>query len=127
MAKEGLFFASVGRLHATRHVPVIGVLAQGLWAVLLCVVTQLLWPVDLGFLVDGVVFVDWVFFALCGAALWRLGARGRGKAFAIAFVVLSVAVAVGAIATNPRASAAGCAVVALGGLAFAILPRRVRN
>lgn len=133
MSKEGLFPDAVGRLHPTRHVPVVAVLVQGLWAVVLLAATHA-WALAqgeagagdvLGFLLDGVVFVDWLFFGLCGLAMFRLRRAGHGdsaggyrvrypRVVAGAFTLFALAVTTGAVATNPRASIAGLAVCAVG-------------
>jgi APA family basic amino acid/polyamine antiporter len=143
MARQGLFFAAAGRLHPTRHVPVLGVLVQGIWAILLCVGSHLAVLAlqsegsaqdALGFLLDGVVFVDWLFFGLCGVALLRLRAAGHGEAdggfrtpccgpVSWAFTALALGVMAGAIWTSPLASGAGLSMCALG-LPFFLRLRR---
>ncbi|MGE0143799.1 MAG: APC family permease [Planctomycetota bacterium] len=124
MAKEGLFFRHAGVLHATRGVPVLGVIAQGSWAIALCALGQWLFRFDLGFLLDGVVFVDWLFFALCGAALLRLGATGSARVFGIAFTLAAITITVGAVATNSVPSLVGLGVVALGAVVYFVTFRR---
>lgn len=134
MARQGLFFQSAGRLHPTLHVPVVGVLVQGLWGFALCVGTHVVLASasdggsaqdSLGFLLEGVVFVDWLFFGLCGIALLRLRARGEGEAdggfraplptfVACAFTALALAVTAGAIWTKPEPSLVGLGICALG-------------
>ena len=126
MAKEGLFPAAFGRLHARLGTPVLGVLSQGLWAVVVLLLVHFVFArgstMDtLGFVCDGVVFVDWLFFALCGAALLRLrGSRPDalrvpgGAAIALLFLVSAATVTAGAIWQQGRASLAGFALVALG-------------
>ena len=109
----------------TVGVPVVGVLVQGLWGIALCAGGYFVFGVDLGFLLDGVVFVDWLFFALCGAALLRLRARGAGDAdggfrtplvgpVCVAFTVLALLVMAGSIWTSPAASSAGLGLCAAG-------------
>jgi APA family basic amino acid/polyamine antiporter len=136
MSNEGLFPAAVGRLHPTRHVPVVAVLVQGLWAVVLLLATHA-WADSwgggggagdvLGFLLDGVVFVDWLFFGLCGLALFRLRRTGGENAadgyrmryprvVAGAFTLFALAVTTGAVATSPLPSLAGLAVCGAGGV-----------
>jgi hypothetical protein len=69
----------------------------------------------LGHLVDGVVFVDWLFFALCGVALATRPASGpASRAVGIAFAAGAAAVSAGAIAGQSAASAIGLGVVLLG-------------
>lgn len=126
MAQEGLFPAAFGRLHATLGTPVLGVLSQGLWAVALLLLVHFVFARDstmdtLGFVCDGVVFVDWLFFALCGAALLRLrGSRPGalripgGSLVALLFLVCAAAVTIGAVWQQWRASLTGLVMVALG-------------
>ena len=80
----------------------------------------------LNFLLNGVVFVDWMFYGACGVALlvllwqradWRRGDRayfGAGVLFALS----ALAVTVGAIATKPAPTIAGLAVLVIGVAAF---------
>jgi APA family basic amino acid/polyamine antiporter len=80
MAREGLFFASWGRLVGARRVPVAGLLSQGALAL-----AYLLWSqeellfgprvergMDFEVLTSSVVFAEWIFHALVAAALIRL-------------------------------------------------------
>lgn len=147
MAEQGLFPRAFARRHATSGAPVVGTLGQGLWAVLLMVGAHLWASVaageaaprtidTLGFLCDGVVFVDWLFFTLCGGALLVLRRRGgpapfalrAGGAVATAFTLGAAAVTVGAVATNRLPSVAGGALAALGLLGWFVLrPRRARG
>ena len=76
----------------------------------------------LGFLCDGVVFVDWLFLSLCGGALLVLRRRSAeapwrvpgGGFVALIFTVGGFAVTLGAVATNLAPSATGGSLVALG-------------
>ena len=133
MAQRGLFPAPVGRIHPTLGAPVLAVVCQGGFAILLLVVTQWMLGQDLGFLLDGVVFVDWMFFVLCGSGMLLLRRRGAGAAgfrapggtwIAIVFTLLALGVMAGAIWQSPNASLAGLAVVAVGAAVFAAWTRR---
>jgi APA family basic amino acid/polyamine antiporter len=137
MAQQGLFPAAFGRMHPRLQTPVLGVLGQGLWAVVLLLAVHTLTGestmTTLGFVCDGVVFVDWLFFAACGAALLRLratrtdGLRLPGsRGIAAAFLAGAVAVTLGAVWQQRLASATGLAVVLLG-LPFAWLALRSRR
>ncbi len=132
MAQERLFPAAFGRLHDRLRTPVLAVLAQGLWAVALLLVVHFVFARGttmhtLGFVCDGVVFVDWIFYAACAAALLRL--RGRrtdgalripgGGIAAILFLLAALAITAGALWQQGAASLAGLAVVVLG-LPFAL-------
>jgi hypothetical protein len=81
-----------------------------------------------------VVFVDWLFFGLCGVALLRLRRAGHGEAdggfrtpccgpVSWAFTALALGVMAGAIWTSPLASGAGLSMCALG-LPFFLRLRR---
>lgn len=138
MAQEGLFPAAFGRLHERLGTPVLGVLTQGLWGIVLLLLVHFVFAegstIDtLDFVCTGVVFADWVFFALCGAALLRLrGSREGalqlpgGDVAALLFCLLSVAVTIGSIWQQRSASLTGLALVALG-LPFAWRGRRSRR
>ncbi|MCB9899627.1 MAG: APC family permease [Planctomycetes bacterium] len=146
MSKEGLLPAGVGRLSSTTGAPVIAVLVQGLWAALLLGGVWLLRRDDPGSVLDvlleGVVFVDWIFYGACGAALLVLLHRQRDvpatqrdgglfgveptRAVARLFVLASFAITAGALASTSRVPAlTGLAVCGLGVLAFPLLRRRV--
>jgi APA family basic amino acid/polyamine antiporter len=128
MAREGLFPAAFGRLHARFGTPLLGVLGQGLWAVVLLFGVHLFargadqTTDTLGFVCDGVVFVDWLFFTLCGAALLRLRRKAGPGAFrlpggglvAALFAAGALAVTIGALAEQRQASLTGVAIVAVG-------------
>ena len=105
---------------------------QGIWAIVLLVGTYLLVAGDpkktLDFLLQGVVFVDWLFYGACGLALLRLrrleseGARGR--ALPLAFAALALAVMAGAIWTSTGPSLTGLCICALGVPCFVWMRRR---
>jgi APA family basic amino acid/polyamine antiporter len=125
MAKQRLFFAAAARLDPRFGSPTLAVLAQGGWALVLLAASHLAFRdragAALDFLLSGVVFVDWLFFALCGIALLRLSSRQGSPTFypgarvaAKLFTLLACAVMVGAIATHPVPSLLGLAVCALG-------------
>ncbi|MEO6594481.1 MAG: APC family permease [Planctomycetota bacterium] len=145
MARAGCFPAAFGVLHPRFQTPVLGVLGQGVWGIVLLFAVHgfASWGVEgstistLAFVCDGVVFVDWLFFMLCGAALlvlrWRGGPGERrvpgGGLVALAFALSALAVSVGALVVYPVASLAGAAIVGLGLLALfaAAVTRRARD
>ncbi len=76
MARDGLFFKSVGRLNPC-HVPAVGLVLQGVWAVLLVLPrTRLHGPEPYGNLysnlLDYVISVELIFYALAVAAVFVL-------------------------------------------------------
>lgn len=133
MAQRRLFFASAGRLHPRFHVPMLAVLVQGGWGVVILFAAHLFFGDarhTIGFLLDGVIFVDWVFFTLSGVALLVMlrrdggGQKGlRTALLALAFTLAGAAIATGAVASNPQASLAGVTVIAVGLLAYLRLRR----
>lgn len=128
MGREGQLPAVFGRLAPRAGVPTAAILTQGLWAAGLLAVVALVRRDDpgslLGFLLDGVVFADWLFYGLCGLALLRLrglpggvGFRAPGgAAVALVFVLAAGTVAVAALVSNPAATLAGGAALVLGAL-----------
>ncbi|MBK8149332.1 MAG: amino acid permease [Acidobacteria bacterium] len=63
MAQDGVMFKSLGRLSATR-VPVLALVAQGLWACLLAL------SGSFDALTDYVIFGSWIFYALATASVF---------------------------------------------------------
>lgn len=136
MARDGVFFAAAGKLSTRNGAPIVGVLIQGFCSITLLLMVSLCFNGDpgdtLGFLLDGVVFVDWAFFFLCGLALLRLrrctepgGFRAPGgQLIALGFCAMSLLVAVSSITLSPAASATGLASVLLGAAVYWLLWRK---
>lgn len=140
MAKRGLFLRACGHLHPRFGSPIVGVLAQGLWAIVLLVLVHLACglasdpapktsrPTTLGTLdslLNGVVFVDWLFYALCGLALITLARRpGSTLLFrfspfvAWTFTAFAAVVMAGAVVTQSTSSLVGAALCLLGILPY---------
>lgn len=127
MANRGLFFAGVGRLHPRFGTPALGILIQGVWA------TVLMWGVYLGFensigsldfLLNGVVFIDWLGFGVCGLGLLVLlhrRARSKGEvleagsfALGVLFALAALGVTAGALWTKSMSSLVGLGVLVAG-------------
>jgi APA family basic amino acid/polyamine antiporter len=138
MARRGLFLPACGRLHPRLGSPVVGVLVQGVWAMVILIAAHLTFGQNgrgtldtLGAVLTGVVFVDWLFYALCGLALIAL-ARRRGVALlwrssplvAGLFAAAAAVVMIGAIATDPVPSLVGAGLCALGVVPFLYFQRR---
>jgi len=130
MAQQGCFPKAFGKLHPRFHTPVLGVLGQGLWGVLLLLSVHAFVTLrgdgnttdSLDFVCNGVVFVDWLFYGLCGLALLVLRRRapsGEGRVpfgglVGLLFALGALVVTLGAIWTKAQASATGAVLVLLG-------------
>jgi APA family basic amino acid/polyamine antiporter len=66
MARDGLFFDRAGQLHPAFRTPVFGLIAQAIWAMVLCI------SGTYGQLLDYVIFAALVFYFLTTLALFRL-------------------------------------------------------
>jgi basic amino acid/polyamine antiporter, APA family len=66
MARQGLFFEQVAKVHPRYLVPVVSILLQGAWAIVLTLVG------NFDRLFSYVIFVAWIFYALGGAAVFIL-------------------------------------------------------
>jgi APA family basic amino acid/polyamine antiporter len=116
MARDGIFFEAVGRLHPQSRVPVLAIALQGLAAAVIAVsgrYEQIL---------NYVVSVDFISFGLTGVALFVYRRRGERAAFrapghpvTTAFFVLSCwAVVAATIHRYPRDSVIGLSILAAG-------------
>ncbi len=73
MAEDGLFFRSVARIHPRTRVPVVAILLQSVWTILIAVsgrYEQIL---------NYVVSMDFIFFGLSATTLFVLRRRGIGE------------------------------------------------
>jgi APA family basic amino acid/polyamine antiporter len=73
MAERGLFFRRVAEIHPRYRTPAFAIVLQGAWAAILV----LFWR-TFESLIAYVVFTDWIFFALTGAAVLVLRRRAPG-------------------------------------------------
>jgi APA family basic amino acid/polyamine antiporter len=117
MARDGVFFPSLAKLHPRFHTPALAILLQSAWAL------GLLFTGKYEDLLNTVVFADWVFFGLTVAALFRLRSRFALKEgfrtpgypwLPAAFVLVAIAVVLSVIRTAPERSAMGVGLFALG-------------
>lgn len=131
MARRGLFLRACAHVHPRFGSPIVGVLVQGGWAIVLLLAVHAVVRAhgrttdSLGYLLDGVVFVDWLFYALCGFALLRLARRPGAQLLsrwsplvAVLFCALACAVMIGAIAVSPWPSLVGGVLCGVGVLAY---------
>ena len=128
MARDGLFFPALARVHPRFGTPALAIVFQAVWS------AGLVTAGNYGGLVDSVVFADWIFFGLSAAAVFVLRARGpvpEGRFRApfypvlpLLFVAASVVAVASAIGSSPQRSAFGAALLALGVPVYFFFARR---
>jgi APA family basic amino acid/polyamine antiporter len=132
MAKDGLFFPALARLHPRYRTPTGAILFQGTWAVLLTVTGTY------ADLLDYVVFGDWIFFGATAATLFIFRARERWgqepetvrfrmpfyPTGPVVFILAALYVVVGSVVSNPGNAARGSGLIALGIPVFLYWERR---
>lgn len=118
VARDGLFFASFATLHPKWRTPVVALIVQGVWAVIL------VYSGSYGQLLDYVVFADWIFFGACAAALFVLRRHDHDRDIpfrmplhpwsTLLFIAAAVYVVIGSIVSNPGNALIGGALLLLG-------------
>jgi len=118
MARDRLFFERAGALHPAFRTPVFGLVAQAVWAAILCV------SGTYGQLLDYVVFAALIFYLLTTVALFRLRrtqpelprpVRAFGYPVLPALYIVAIAfLLVVLLVQRPVYSGAGLGIVALG-------------
>ncbi|MBC7985114.1 MAG: amino acid permease, partial [Sphingomonadaceae bacterium] len=130
MAEDGLFFRSIATVSPRTHVPILAVLLQGAAAIAVAL------SGTYGQILSYVVSVDFIWFALTGAALFVYRAREPGGAgFRLPlhplitgfFVAACALVVVATVWNNPINSAIGFAIVLAGVPACLFWMRRRRS
>jgi APA family basic amino acid/polyamine antiporter len=131
MGADRLFFEGLGRLHPRFQTPSLAIILQAAWGVVLVLTGTY------ADLVDSVVFGDWIFFTLTVGAVflfrsrYPLQARPPGSFrtpgypwFPAFFVVTGIGAVASAVASNPKRSAIGTALLATGIPVFLFYSRR---
>jgi basic amino acid/polyamine antiporter, APA family len=131
MAKDGLFFERLARLHPRFQTPALAIVLQGAWGIVLVATGSYVE------LVDSVVFADWIFFGLAGAAIFLFRRRiplearepdsFRTPGYPIVpalFVAAALYVVASALLSNPGRALVGSALLALGAPVFLFFSRR---
>ncbi|HEX7337170.1 MAG TPA: amino acid permease [Gemmatimonadales bacterium] len=135
MARDGLFFPSLARLHPRYRTPSAAILFQGGWGILLTISGRY------GDLLDYVVFGDWIFFGATAATLLVYRSREQGgrenalirfrmpgyPVLPLIFLAAAVYVVAGSAASNPANAIRGTALIALGVPVFLFWEKRKRT
>ena len=119
MATDGLFFRRVAQLHPRYQTPAFAIILQSAWAILLI----LFWGTFEN-LISYVVFTDWIFFAMAGAAVFVLRRKEpdavrpyRTAGYPLTplfFVLVSLWFVLNTFVSRPDEAWAGIAFLALG-------------
>jgi APA family basic amino acid/polyamine antiporter len=130
MAKDGLFFFSLSRIHPRFHTPALAVCAAGICSAVLAAsgtYEQLL---------AYVVFIGWIFYALAAGSLFVYRKRFPdavrpyrvpGYPFTpIAFIVAAMAIVANTIVMRPAQAGVGLGIVLLGAPAYAFWRRKAK-
>ena len=131
MARDGIFFAPLARIHPRFGTPALAIAVQAIWAVLLVLTGTY------GDLVDSVVFADWIFFGLTVASLFVFRRRPpatepgtspfRAPGYPLLpalFVAAAALVVWSVLRTNPGRSAVGVALLLAGVPVYLFYARR---
>jgi APA family basic amino acid/polyamine antiporter len=128
MAERGLFFRGIADLHPRWRTPARAILLQTAWACVLVVA----WG-TFESLVSYVLFVDWLFFGLTGAAVFVLRRRQGAPAsyrvpgypvVPLAFIGMSLWFLASTLWGQPRQALAGAGLLALGVPVYLFWKRR---
>ncbi|HUQ83951.1 MAG TPA: amino acid permease [Gemmatimonadaceae bacterium] len=133
MARDGVFLQAAARVHPKFGSPHISVLIMGGWSIALILITQ----GEIGALLSGVVFADWIFFGLGAASVFALR-RSRPDAprpyrawgYPVVpglFVVAAVLGIVSAYVSSPKTSLLGTGILLVGILVFYWTTRASRS
>jgi APA family basic amino acid/polyamine antiporter len=130
MARDGAFFEGAARVHPRFGSPHVSILILCAWAIALLLLTR----GEIGALLSGVVFADWVFFGLGAASVFVLRRkypeadrpyRALGYPVLPAFFVLAACAGIAsAFLASPRTSLLGALLLALGALVYQAFYRR---
>lgn len=124
LARDGVFFRTVGRIHPRFGTPHVAILLCGAWSLVLLLASR----GEIGALLSGVVFADWIFFGMGAAAVFALRRsmpdarrpyRAWGYPVVPAFFVVAAAFGVvSAYVAAPRSSMMGTVILVLGIVAY---------
>jgi APA family basic amino acid/polyamine antiporter len=117
MAADGLLFPWMGAIHPRHRTPYVAIGTQAIWSSVLVLTGTY------GVIVSRVIYTEWIFFAALALGTMTLRrSRGYAPAFRawgfpvvpIAFALVCLAIVLNQIASDPRESLTGLALVAAG-------------
>jgi len=117
MAQDGLLFKWMAALHPRHRTPYVAIAMQAVWSSLLVLTGTY------GVIVSRVIYTEWIFFAALALGTMALRRQQRGAATfrawgfpaaPLLFALVCLAIVLNQIATDPRESATGLALVAAG-------------
>lgn len=130
MARDGELVAAIGRVHPRFGTPHVAIVIIWAWSLILLFASR----GEIGDLLSGVVFADWIFFGMGAASVFVLrrtmpDARRPYRALGYPvvpalFVAAAVVGVVSAIVSAPKTSAFGGGLLAAGGIWFGVAQRR---
>ena len=130
MARDGAFLAAAGRIHPRFGTPHVAIGIMVVWSLVLLVGTH----GEIGSLLSGVVFADWIFFGLGGASVFVLRRKRpdavrpyRSLGYPVLPALFVVAAAVGIVSAYvaaPTTSAFGTGLLASGVAVYLVSRRR---
>lgn len=130
MARDGLFFKSLGKISAETHVPVVAVLVQGVVSSVLAL------SGTFDQLTDYVIFASFIFYALCSASIFIFRRKIPGErhfkvpfypVLPSVFVILSFLLLVNTLVTAPQESGLGLLFILCGIPVFWFFSARRRS
>ena len=130
MARDGAFLAAAGRIHPRFGTPHVAIAIMVVWSLILLFGTR----GDLGALLSGVVFADWIFFGLGGASVLVLRRKRpdavrpyKSLGYPVLPALFVIAAAVGVVSAYvaaPKTSLFGTGLLIAGILVFVIGRKR---
>ena len=131
MARDGIFFRSLGATNARSKVPTRALLIQGAWASVLTMLGSFQQ------LFTAVVFTAWIFYGLAVAAVFVLRIRYPDRPrsfrtpgypiFPLLFILAAAAVVISTVTSSPMRAATGVGLILLGLPLYALFRRRDIN
>jgi APA family basic amino acid/polyamine antiporter len=118
MARDGYFFAAMGRVHPKFHTPGAGIVLFGVWSSILLLSGRF------EDLYQMVIFTEWIFYGMTAAAVIVLRRKRPEMSrpylvlgypiVPVLFVLVSIALLASTLMTSPRESGIGLALIVAG-------------